>query len=138
MAIPQGRMAAARLAALGRIAEARRDADLARLSAVSARLSSAVEARATLDAALSAEIRLALCDPEVPVLRALDQHVILAEQARTTLEARIADLTTEREAERARTALSFGRAMVLDRLADAARQSARKPATQGTVASDHE
>lgn len=121
------RAAAARLAALGRIADARRDADLARLAAASARLADATETRNRLDAALAAEVHVALRDPEVPVLKALDRHVILAEQARAALEERIRSLAAMREARRAQAALSLGRATVLDRMAATARAAIRKP-----------
>lgn len=85
-------------------------------------------ARERLDAALADEMRLALRDPEVPVLRALDRHVLLAEQARTALEGRIRACVAERDLERARAALSFGRATVLDRMVTAASKAVRKAA----------
>ncbi len=128
MPAPPGKVSATRLAALGRIAGARSDADLARLAAASLRLAEATAARERLDAALADEMRLALRDPEVPVLRALDRHVLLAEQARTALEGRIRACVAERDLERARAALSFGRATVLDRMVTAARAAVRKAA----------
>lgn len=126
MPAPPGKTSATRLAALGRIAGARREADLARLAAASARLVEATSARDRLDAALAAEMCLALRDPEVPGLKALDRHVILAEQARTALEGRIQACVAERDLERERAALSFGRATVLDRMVTDARAAARK------------
>lgn len=105
-----------RLAALARIAAVKREADLARLAAVSGRLNASLAARGELDAALHTEIRKAVADPELPGLRALDRHILLAEQARSALDRRIAGLAAEREAERAQAALSFGKALALDRL----------------------
>lgn len=116
-----GRESKGKLAALTRIATIVREADLARLAAASGRLNASVEARSTLEAALQREIRATLTEPELPVLHALDQHVLLAEQARAALDRRIAALDAEREAERAIAARSFGRAHVLERLCSAAR-----------------
>lgn len=116
MAPPVRPGSAGRLAALARIANARSEADLARLATTSARLNTSQQARDELEAALHAEIRATLDAPELPSLRALDRHILLAEQARAALERRIAQLAADQVAERAKAAQSFGRARVLDRL----------------------
>lgn len=119
----------ARLAALARIAAVKREIDLARLAAASGRLNASLAARSELDAALDAEIRKALAAPQLPDLRALDRHILLAEQARSALDRRIADLAAAREAERAEAARSFGKALALDRLR-ARSQTAARPTPQ--------
>ncbi len=105
-----------RMTALQAISGVRRDADLAALSAVSARLARTVDARDRLEADLAREAEAVLRAPDVPALRALDRHVLLAEQARALLEARIAAIGAAREAARAVAATSFGRAVVMGRL----------------------
>ncbi len=104
--------------ALARLAAAQKDADLARLAAVSAKLSAAVRARDNLDAELAAEMALATRYLEVPVLRALDAHVLLSQKTRGTLEAEITRIESTREDQRQLCARSFGRAEVLHRLCD--------------------
>ncbi len=115
-----------KLAALTRIATVVREADLARLAAASGRLNASVDARTELEVALQREIRATLAEPELPALQVLDQHVLLAEQARAALDRRIAVLAAEREGERDIAARSFGRALVLERLGAKARA---KPGT---------
>lgn len=117
---------AQKLAALARIAGMKRDADLASLSAASARLTEAEDSLGRLRSALDGEIRKAVADPEVPVLQALDQHIILSERSRAALETRIATLNAERDRTRAAAAKSFGRALVLATLGDRHRKAAHK------------
>ena len=107
---------AERIAALSALASARRDADLARLAAVAARLSGALNARDELAAALAHETNRVQEAPDLPALKALDAHVLLAERARGALEAGIVRLTAEKEQQRRLCARSFGRADVLDHL----------------------
>ncbi|MCY1126768.1 hypothetical protein OU426_07885 [Frigidibacter sp. RF13] len=109
---------ARQLARLKRVAEARRDSDLAALSSVTARLAAAEQAREDLAQALAAEVRKAVAEPEMPTFRALDMHLILSERTKTALEARITRIAAERDAQRAIAAASFGRAAVLDELAE--------------------
>ena len=116
-----------RIAALAALGAARRDADLARLAAVAARLSVAVHLRDRMEAALAHEIDTAKAGPELPVLKALDAHVLLAERARGALETQIARITDEKEAERRLCARSFGRADVLERLRDRLKAERRRP-----------
>ncbi len=116
-----------RIAALSALAAARRDADLARLAAVAARLSVAVNLRDRMEAALAHEFDLVKADPGLPALKALDAHVLLAERARGALEAQIARITDEKEAERRLCARSFGRADVLERLRDRLKAERRRP-----------
>lgn len=116
-----------RIAALSALAAARRDADLARLAAVAARLSVAVNLRDRMEEALAHEIATAKADPGLPVLQALDAHVVLAERARSALEAQIDRITDEKEAERRLCARSFGRADVLEHLRDRLQAERRRP-----------
>ncbi|WP_284163917.1 hypothetical protein [Frigidibacter sp. SD6-1] len=118
------------LARLKRVADARRDSDLAALSAVSARLAATERAREELAQALAAEVRKAVAEPDLPTFRALDMHLVLSERAKAALEARIARIADERETLRAAAALSFGRATVLDRIADRLERS-RPPDRSG-------
>lgn len=110
-----------KLAALTRIATTVREADLARLASASGRLNAGLEARTELETALQRQIHMTIAEPELPMLHALDQHVLLAEQARSALDRRVAVLAAEREAERVIAARSFGRAQVLERLCAKAR-----------------
>lgn len=105
-----------RLAALSALAGVRRDADLAQLAAVAVRLCGALNARDQMDEALAREIALAQSGSELPVLQALDAHIILAERARGSLETQIARIAVEKEHQRRLCAASFGRADVLNRL----------------------
>jgi hypothetical protein len=109
---------ARQLVRMKRVAEARRDSDLAALAAVSARLAAAERVREDLALALAAEVRKAIARPEVPTFRALDMHLVLSERTKSAIEARIAGITEEREALRAVAAVSFGRAAALEKLAD--------------------
>jgi len=114
-----------KLRALATLAAVKKDADLGRLAAVSARLVVATRARDDMVAALARETAFATATPEVPVWQALDAHVILAERARGALEAQIGRIAAEREAMRGVCALSFGRAEVLGRLQERAARQAR-------------
>jgi hypothetical protein len=114
------------LAALARLASTKKDADLADLAGVSARLAAALRARDAIEAALAEEIALATLAPEVPLLQALDAHVVLAEKARTSLEAKIQRIEREREGQRLLCARSFGRADVISRLRDTLLQNRRR------------
>lgn len=105
-----------RLTALAALAGARRDADLAQLAAVAVRLCGVLSARDQMDAALAREITVVQSDPELPILKVLDAHIILAERARGSLETQIARLAGEKEQQRHLCATSFGRADVLNRL----------------------
>ena len=116
-----------RLAALAALAIAKKDADLARLAGVTARLAAAACARDDLEASLLREMAKAMSEPEVPVLQALDVHVLMAEQARGALEASISRIAGERDDLRRRCALSFGRAEVLGKLCEQTRRRAKAP-----------
>ena len=95
---------------------AQKDADLARLAGVSVRLNAAVRSRDELEAALAQEIAAATTQPDMQLLRMLDAHVVLAEQARSGLEAEITRIECEKEGLRQASAKSFGRAEVLAQL----------------------
>ncbi len=116
-----------RIAALSALAGMQRDADLARLAGVSARFTGALESRNRMDAALAREIALVHLDPDLPVLQALNAHVLLAECARAALETQIARLAEEREVLRRLCTTSFGRADVLEHLC-ARQQAVRRAA----------
>ncbi|MGB3148823.1 MAG: hypothetical protein WBA91_13855 [Paracoccaceae bacterium] len=112
-----------RMRDLARMAGMVRDADLARLSALSARLTEAERKRSAMIASLSEEAARALSQPDVPLWGALDGHLIFSRQALDRLDYQIEKITRERDRTRTHCARSFGRAEVLGKLSD---KSAKK------------
>lgn len=102
-----------RLRALAKLCAAKKDADLAQLSGITARLTAAKNAREALECALAKEIGFAAGSADVPLMRVLDAHVLLAEQSRSAIEHSITRLSAEREGVLDLCRSSFGRASVL-------------------------
>lgn len=115
-----------RLPALAALATIKKDADLARLAAISARLVTAQRTRDEMEAALASQTETVKASPELPLWQALETHVIFAEQALSNLAARIEEIAAEREASRKDCAGSFGRATVLDKLSARQKSQTRR------------
>jgi hypothetical protein len=119
-------MHANRFAALARLANLKKTADLARLAQISARLQSVQNLYEQTETALDRQTDLAQRSPDPQLWHVLDAHAMLARQTLTRLAADIDRINAEREAQRQICAGSFGRAQVLDQIRD--RQS-RRPRT---------
>lgn len=110
------RAATERLTRLTAICAARKDADLLQLSSLAQRLSRAEAVRADMDQALRAEISVTLASARLEDFRALDGHIIVAEQMQSVVEQEIAVAKALWENQRDRCIQSFGRAAALDRI----------------------
>lgn len=115
------RAATERLSRLAAICAARKDADLVQLSSLAQRLSRAEAVRAEMDQALRAEISVTLASARLEDFRALDAHIIVAEQMQSVVDREIAVAKALWENQRDRCIKSFGRAAVLDRFSSAYR-----------------
>ncbi|MFZ1663643.1 MAG: hypothetical protein WAT77_16960 [Paracoccaceae bacterium] len=110
------RAAAERLTRLAAICAARKDADLAQLASLTLRLSRAEAARADMDQALRAEVNAAMISARLDDFRALDAHIVVAEQMQSVVDREISVAKALWTSQRDRCIQSFGRAAVLDQI----------------------
>lgn len=115
-----------RFAALARLADLKKAAELARLAQISARLQSVQMLYEQTEAALDRQTDLAQRSSEPQLWHVLDAHAMLARQTLTRLAADIDKINAEREAQRQICAGSFGRAQVLEQIRD---REPRRPST---------